>query len=148
MPNPVHVAPALVAALLSATACWFPTGRIEGTVRDRSSTPIANVYVGVVGLAHLERSDTSGRYRLLSVPVGAHRLRATGVGYAPLEQDSVFVHRGVTTRADFTLDRTMDRLQETTAANQDRAPGSWKRLAAVKSLSERALAEVVRAADS
>ena len=94
------------AALLCATTCRrFPTGGIEGTVRDRSGTPIGNVFVGVLGLAHSGRSDSSGRYRLTSVPVGTHRLRATTIGYAPLERDSVVVRQGGTTRVDFTLDR-------------------------------------------
>jgi hypothetical protein len=106
MPHPARAALAFAAALLCATACHrFPTGRIEGTVRDRSGTPIANVYVGVLGLAHGGRSDTAGRFRVPSVPVGTHRLRATVLGYAPLERDSVVVRQGVTTRVDFTLDR-------------------------------------------
>jgi hypothetical protein len=108
---------AFAAALLCATACrWFPTGGIQGTVRDRSGTPLANVFVGVLGLAHSGRSDSSGGYRLLAVPVGTHRLRATVLGYAPLERDSVVVRQGVTTRVDFTLDRMSNLLQEPVAA--------------------------------
>ena len=106
MPHPSGAALAFAAALLCAAACQrFPTGGIEGTVRDHSGAPIANVHVGVVGLAHSGPSDTSGRYRLARVPVGTHRLRATAVGYVPLERDSVVVRKGVATRVDFTLDR-------------------------------------------
>jgi hypothetical protein len=106
MPQLTRAGLAFAAALLcAATGCRFPTGRIEGTVRDRSGQPIAHVSVGVLGLAHREVSDTSGKYRISSVPVGAHRLRATLVGYASLERDSVVVRQGLTTRVDFTLDR-------------------------------------------
>jgi hypothetical protein len=106
MPHAARAALAFTVALLCAATCRrFPTGRIEGTVRDRSGTPIANVHVGVVGLAHIGPSDTSGRYRLTSVPVGTHRLRATSVAYASQERDSVVVRQSVTTRVDFTLDR-------------------------------------------
>ncbi len=95
------------AALLCTGACQrFPTGGIEGTVSDHSGAPIANVHVGVVGLAHSEPSDASGRFLLPRVPTGTHRLRATAVGYVPLERDSVVVRRGAITRVDFTLDRT------------------------------------------
>jgi hypothetical protein len=83
----------------------LPQGRIEGTVRDYSGVPIANVYVAVLGLAHIGSSDSSGRYRLPRVPVGTHRLRATAVVYVALERDSVVIWKGVTTRVDFTLDR-------------------------------------------
>ena len=106
MPHPAGAALAFAAALLCAAACQrFPTGGIEGTVRDHSGALIANVHVGVLGLALSGPSDASGRYRLARVPVGTHRLRATAVGYVPLERDSVVVRKGVTTRVDFTLDR-------------------------------------------
>ena len=106
MPRHAGAALGFAAALLCAPACQrFPKGEIEGTVRDHSGAPIANVHVGVVGLALSGPSDASGWYRLARVPVGTHRLRATSVGYVPLERDSVVVRKGVTTRADFTLDR-------------------------------------------
>ena len=106
MPRHAGAALGFAAALLWALACQrFPKGEIEGTVRDHSGAPIANVHVGVVGLALSGPSDASGRYRLARVPVGTHRLRATAVGYVPLERDSVVVRKGVTTQADFTLDR-------------------------------------------
>lgn len=95
------------AALLSTATCRrFPTGGIEGTVRDHAGTPIANVGVGVVGLAPYGRSDASGRYQLHPpVPVGTHRVRAGLAGYAFQVRDSVVVRKGVTTRVDFRLDR-------------------------------------------
>ena len=74
MPHPAGAALAFAAALLCAAACQrFPKGGIEGTVRDHSGAPIANVHVGIVGLAHSGPSDASGRYRLARVPVGTHR---------------------------------------------------------------------------
>jgi hypothetical protein len=108
MPQPTRAVLAFATALLCATTgCRFPTGRIEGTVRDHLGQPIANVSVGVMGLAHRDVSDTSGKYRLTSVPVGAHRLRAIIAGYEVVERDSVVVRKGVTTTGvDFTLDRT------------------------------------------
>lgn len=97
----------LTAALLCLSTCRrFPTGSIEGTVRDRSGTPLANVSVGVEGLAPSGVSDASGRYRLSpSVPVGTHRVRVGLAGYASQVQDSVVVLKGVTTQVDFRLER-------------------------------------------
>jgi hypothetical protein len=107
MSQPARAALTFVAALLCATSCHrFPTGTIEGTVRDRSGMPIANVGVSVVGLAGYGRSDAAGRYRLLPpVPVGTHRVRAGLAGYAAQMRDSVVVRQGVTTQVDFILDR-------------------------------------------
>jgi hypothetical protein len=123
MSQPARAALAFAAALLCAASCRrFPTGTIEGTVRDRSGTPIANVGVGVVGLAPYWRSDASGRYRLHpSVPVGTHRVRAGLSGYALQVRDSIVVRKGLTTRVDFILDRKWTNFREPTAASQDRA---------------------------
>jgi carboxypeptidase family protein len=103
----VRAALSLTAAILCLATCRrFPIGSIEGTVRDRSGTPLANVSVGVEGLAPSGVSDASGRYRLSpSVPVGTHRVRAGLAGYASQVRDSVVVRKGVTTQVDFRLDR-------------------------------------------
>jgi Carboxypeptidase regulatory-like domain len=106
-----HVAVATIAAaLLFIAACRrYPTGTIEGTVSDRYGTPIANVHVGVLGLARSGVSDTLGRYRLHPpVPVGTHRVSATATDFVRQEQDSVVVRKGATTVVDFTLDRTWE----------------------------------------
>jgi Carboxypeptidase regulatory-like domain len=110
MPHAARAALTFAASLLCTATCQrFPTGSIEGTVRDRSGAPIANVSVGVLGLAPSGQSDASGRYRLhRPVPVGTHRLRATLFGYATVERDSVVVRKGATTVVDFTLDRLVD----------------------------------------
>jgi Carboxypeptidase regulatory-like domain len=107
MPPAARAALTFAAALLCTATCQrFPTGSIEGTARDRFGTPIANVSVGVVGLAPSGRSDASGRYRLhRPVPVGTHRVRAGLAGYASEVRDSVVVRKGVTTQVDFTLER-------------------------------------------
>jgi hypothetical protein len=107
MSLPARAALTFAAAILCATTCRrFPTGKIEGTVRDGSGTPMANVGVGVVGLGSYGRSDASGRYRLHpSVPVGTHRVRAGLAGYEFQVRDSVVVRKGVTTQVDFALDR-------------------------------------------
>ena len=108
MPRAVHVALAIVAALLYNACNRFPTGTIEGTVRDRYGMPIANVGVsGPLG-ARGTPSDTSGRYRLTHAHVGTHSLSAAVAGFVRQERDSVVVRKGATTVVDFTLDRTWE----------------------------------------
>jgi len=106
----LSVALALGTALLFNADCRrFPMGSIEGTVSDRYGTPVANVRVGILGLAASGASDTSGRYRLHpSVPVGTHRLSATVHGFVRQVRESVVVREGATTVVDFTLDRTWE----------------------------------------
>jgi Carboxypeptidase regulatory-like domain len=105
MSRPLPTALAFALTVLATIACQrFPMGRIEGTVRDRAGEPIANVHVGVLGLASSGWSDTAGRFRLgRPVTVGRHRLRATVVGYAAVEQE-VTVRKDAVTAVDLTLD--------------------------------------------
>jgi Carboxypeptidase regulatory-like domain len=116
MARAIHVALAVAAALLYNASCRrFPVGTIEGTVTDRYGAPIAHANVGGILGARGLPSDSSGRYRLTHVPVGVHRLSASGSGFLRAERDSIVVRKGTSTVVDFTLDRTWEtwELQET-----------------------------------
>jgi iron complex outermembrane recepter protein len=78
-----------------------PTGTVSGTVTAEAGTPLANAAVVLVGTARTAATNTRGQYRL-SVPVGAHILRARVIGYAAAEQ-RVTVGAGETVTANFRL---------------------------------------------
>ncbi len=77
-----------------------PTGRIAGTVTDRSGNPLPGAVVKVAG--HSEYSDTSdanGEYKITGVPEGTWpKVVATVAGYEP-DSDAVTVIGGA--RVDF-----------------------------------------------
>ena len=81
-----------VAALLAATvnaagAQQAGTGRIIGTITDRTAgAPIQNVSVTVTGSALGGRTGTDGKYTIADVPAGARRLHVARIGYAPVDQ--------------------------------------------------------------
>ena len=79
------------------------TGRVEGHVRARSGTPLANAQAFVVGSAVSALTDSAGRYVLPMVAEGSVTLRATFVGYEPAHA-TVTVRSGRNVTQDFTLE--------------------------------------------
>ncbi len=92
------------------------TGRVEGHVRARSGTPLANAQVFVVGSAVSALTDSAGRYVLPMVAEGSVTLRATFVGYQPT-QATLSVRPGRTLTQDFTLEPTLPPAAEQSVAN-------------------------------
>ena len=59
---------------------------ITGTVRDAQHQPVPFAGVGVVGTTLGATADEAGHYALANVPTGPVRLRASAVGFTPIEQ--------------------------------------------------------------
>jgi TonB-linked SusC/RagA family outer membrane protein len=96
---------ALLTLTLSQMAlAQSPQGRITGQVSGAASgRPIEGAQVNIPGtrLGTLTRAD--GRYTILGVPAGTHRVRASMLGYAPQTIDRVAVTDAGTATADFQL---------------------------------------------
>jgi outer membrane receptor protein involved in Fe transport len=93
-----------VAPLAAQQPAPATTGRVAGRVLDRDTgRPIAGARVTVVGTQLVGVSDLDGRYRLGSVATGIRALRATLIGYQPVQIDSVRVVEGQVALADFAL---------------------------------------------
>ncbi len=98
-------------------ACWVTlplaaqqTGTVAGSVAAASGTPLAGASVVIVGTARSVLTNDKGQYRL-SVPAGAHTVRARLIGYEAAEQ-RVSVAAGQTVTADFKLAATPLALNE------------------------------------
>src|SRR5437763_9701633 len=79
------------------------TGSVAGTVRDAGSrAPLAAVGVTVVGTRLTSTTQADGRYAIVGVPPGTHRLRARLLGYTPGDT-TVVVQDGRETVVDFAL---------------------------------------------
>jgi iron complex outermembrane recepter protein len=103
------VAGSFVASVLSAQQA----GTVSGTVTAaQAGTPLANAAVVLVGTARTAATNVRGEYRL-SVPAGAHILRARVIGYAAAEQ-RVTVAAGATVTANFRLAPSALALSEVT----------------------------------
>src|SRR6266699_3743936 len=61
-------------------------GSIAGTVTAvETGTPLTRAVVSVIGTHLSTETDANGRYTIATVPVGAQRLRARMLGYAPVD---------------------------------------------------------------
>ncbi|HMG95264.1 MAG TPA: TonB-dependent receptor plug domain-containing protein, partial [Gemmatimonadaceae bacterium] len=75
----VSMALALFAAPLVAQ-----TGTVTGRVVDsRSGVPITTAQITITGTSLGAAVDADGRFRIVSVPPGAHEVRARSIGYQP-----------------------------------------------------------------
>ena len=94
----------LIGALVAGTAtAQAPTGTITGHVTDAPTRrPVVGVRVTVVGTDRGAVTRDDGGFVLTDVPEGAHRVRATRIGFTPQEQ-TVVVVAGQSVTADFTL---------------------------------------------
>ncbi len=80
---------------------------------------VAQAEVTLVGTRHLAVTDTSGTFRLGSIPVGAYLLRIRRVGYTPL-QTTVTVRAGASTDLLFALSPVRQELETVTVKTEAR----------------------------
>jgi TonB-dependent SusC/RagA subfamily outer membrane receptor len=91
-----------IALAIAAPALAQNTGTISGRVVGEGGLPVLNAPVFLVGTSLGTLSGAEGRFNLVNVPVGTHRLRVERIGMRPIEV-SVTVTAGQTLTQDFTL---------------------------------------------
>jgi outer membrane receptor protein involved in Fe transport len=91
--------------LLAAVSAWAgTTGKIAGTVTDKESgEALPGVNVMIVGTTVGAATNIHGEFFIINVPPGAYTLRATLIGYGPVETKNVQVSVDLTTPIDFKL---------------------------------------------
>jgi len=95
----------LVFLCVGAALSWgATTGSISGVITDaQSGEPVVGVTVMVVGTNLGASTDVDGRYMIINVPVGAHTLQLSSVGYATVEISNVSVSIDLTTYQSQTM---------------------------------------------
>ncbi|HVE77563.1 MAG TPA: SusC/RagA family TonB-linked outer membrane protein [Gemmatimonadaceae bacterium] len=97
--------PALLAGLVWAVrlGAQDATGTIAGRVVDGpTQAPLGDVAVVIEGTQRGASTRDDGTFTLSAVPAGAHRVRASRIGYGAVTQD-VAVMAGATARVEFVL---------------------------------------------
>ena len=109
----------------SAHAQQVPAAVITGTVvDDETGTPLAGVHVFIAESMIGTTTDGDGRYRLERVPLGAHRLYVSIIGFDPVPRD-IILRESRDFVFDFRLKEAVAELGEITVeAKGDRR---WKR---------------------
>ena len=95
-----------VAVGLCASQALAANGKISGVVTDRSSgeaIPGANVTTAAGGATVGATTDANGRYFLLNLAPGIYAVKASIIGYGPVEKTDVRVRQDLTTQVDFAL---------------------------------------------
>jgi len=94
----------VVLLFLPAQAPAGTTGKIAGKILDaQTNEPLVGVNVLVVGTSLGASSDIDGQYFILNIPPGTYKVRASSVGYTPMDVDVVNVTVDQTTRIEFKL---------------------------------------------
>jgi len=101
---------AAVAALLAALGFALPgaaragtTGKIAGFVLDYQDRPVEGALVEALGTGALAVADRTGRFNLIGIPAGVHRVQATKTGYRTILMREVVVSADQTTWLDFDM---------------------------------------------
>src|SRR3989449_2882676 len=106
-----HALPMYAALLIAPPLAAQQTGTVSGTVvAVESGAPLPGASVVIVGTVRSVLTNGKGQYHL-SVPPGAHGVRARLIGYDAAEQ-RVTVAAGQTVTADFKLTATPLSLNE------------------------------------
>ena len=76
-------------------------GKIAGVVTDANTgDALPNANIIVVDSAMGTTADEKGRFFILNVPTGTYTLRATYIGYAPIQIQDLIVSTGLTSSVD------------------------------------------------
>lgn len=113
------------ASIQEVTAQQVPAAVITGTVvDDETGTPLAGVHVFIAESMIGTTTDAEGRYRLEKVPLGAHRLYVSIIGFDPQPRD-IILRESRSFTFDFRLKEAVTELGEITVeAKGDRR---WQR---------------------
>jgi len=80
------------------------TGKIAGIIKDKDTgEPLPGVAVVIEGTTMGAAANEKGEYFILNLPPGVYKLKATLIGYAPMDVDNVSVSIDLTTTIDFEL---------------------------------------------
>ena len=101
------------------------TATLTGTVTDAAGEPLPGANVFLAQTQRGTTTDAQGQYRLGNVPLGAHRLVASVVGYETAAEDLVLRTPGETRTVTFRLPETEYELGEVTVESTRDA--AWQR---------------------
>lgn len=98
---------AILMMLLSASASFAVTGKIQGTVKDKATgDPLPGVNVTLTGTTYGSATDMNGEYIILQVPPGEYTLKFSMIGYKDVIVRNVKVSAELTTRINAEIEET------------------------------------------
>jgi outer membrane receptor protein involved in Fe transport len=103
--NVKKIATVFLVLLFFSSASWAgTTGKLAGVVKDtQTGEALPGVAVQIVGTTIGAATNIDGEYFIINVPPGRYRIKASLVGYTPVEVKDVKVSLDLTTNIDFNL---------------------------------------------
>lgn len=99
-----RLAAILVAIFVASTAWAGTTGKIAGKILDKdTSEPLPGVSVLIQGTTIGAATNIQGEFFIINVPPGTYNLKASLVGYGPVEVQNVKVSVDLTSTVNFEL---------------------------------------------
>ena len=112
MKTPIRACTLFLLLFAQLTAAG-PTGKISGRVTDsKSGDGIPGVNIVVVGTNMGAASNLDGEYTILNIPPGTYELRATAIGYGPVNVKNVTVSIDLTTSIAMKMGETVVELKD------------------------------------
>ena len=94
------------------------TGIIRGVVRDaKTQAPIPGATVRILGADYVAIADSSGVYRIASLPTRTWNMEATAQGYRSAQKFDIPVTSGNTAEINFELEESYKELSTTFGSN-------------------------------
>ncbi|MBI4531325.1 MAG: carboxypeptidase-like regulatory domain-containing protein, partial [Candidatus Latescibacteria bacterium] len=117
----------VLAVTLATLGIAFPTlaalGKISGSVKDKATGEgLPGVNVLIEGTKLGATTDLKGRYFVLNVPPGAHRVTVSIIGYKSETAEGVLIRSDVTTEVNFALDAIAVEVATPTVVIAERPP--------------------------
>jgi len=122
--KPTSIAVLLVLAIVFLAPCFVlagTTGKVSGKVTaEDTGEPLPGVAVSLEGTTLGALTNEKGEFYILNVPVGDYSLKASLIGFAPVEVTNVNISVDLTTYVDFTLSKKALELGKTIVVQAER----------------------------
>ena len=124
---------ACLACLNSLSALGQVTAGLSGRIMDRTGAAVPDATVKAInmetGVSRIARSNPSGWYQLLELPIGRYEVRAGKAGFAEEMRKGIFLVAGQDATADLTLQVGEVKQQITVTENVPVVNGSTQEIA-------------------
>lgn len=98
------IASFLLILLLAGQVLAGTTGKIVGKVTDKQTGEgLFGVNILLVGTTRGTTTDIDGKYQIIGIPIGGYNIRASQIGYAPMEIQGVSIGADETKTLNFTM---------------------------------------------
>ncbi len=102
----------LLAITITSIVFCQSTGKIAGTITDKSGEPLFGANVVVLGSSMGAATGTDGSYYIINISPGVYTLVISSIGYVTEKMQNVEIRAGLTTKINASLSATAVKMSE------------------------------------